>query len=166
MENNSAKLILNTAVPACYIEREPSISGLNKVMITQWLNRTNPGIEHFPRHYSEYIRLEVLEAKDDRNLWTAIETSDHIWCSSAFERQESAQLFIRALDQSILKFITNKIFFDLAERREAMFHLARFEPNIHSIIKRLEEKHAIRFMFWEELWSTMQQPPTPDDPPP
>jgi len=165
MENKSHKPIFNTAVPACYIETAPSVSGINKVLITQWLNRINPEIEHLPRHYSEYIKLEVVEAKDDTNLWTAIETSSHIWCSSTFERQEGAQLFIRALNHSLTNFIKNKIFFDLAERREAMFHLSTFEPNIHSLLKRLEEKHAIGFMFWEEIWS-MQQPPTPDDPSP
>ena len=157
------KLMINTAVPACYIERGPAMCGLSRVMITNWLRAVNSGVDNLPQQYLDYMTFELLNAKEDDNLWSTIAACEHVWCSSAFEHPEGAELFIAAVKYTAEGRLTNKSFFDWTERKRAIYNLSRHEPAIEQIMLTLEWERSIRFYFEEELVAMMWKQYTPEN---
>ena len=130
---------------ACFIERNRLVKGINKFLIGEWL-RKNSNTDK--RDYKSYITIEIVSASQDENrVWEAVLRSGHIWCQSYFIG-ESAQLFCDMLQLAKVNGIRDKIFFDLAERREAVCNLSSEAKNL---IRWLEEYNNIKFLFWEEI---------------
>lgn len=157
MEKLVSNISINTAVPACYIERGESIKDLNKLVITRWLQVVNLTMPNAPRCYQEYIKWEIIGANYDHETWRIIQECDHIWLNSIFEMPLSAFLFVQYAKQALAEGIRNKIILNCAERRSALHYLAVFQPDARDLIQRLQRDNRIAFYFWEDIKHMLRQ---------
>jgi len=142
---------------ACFIERKSVVKSCDKYSIGGWLKAVKYGelnevdFAGYKEEYKRYIQFEVTSASSREGaVWDAVRLSDHIWCQSLFIG-DSAELCSKMLSMAEYFNIENKIFFNLADRAEAMHNLLSFNRKAGRSMRWLATKNNVRFYFEDEI---------------
>lgn len=160
--NATSFLTITECTKACFIERAATIKPFHKLYITWWLNSYQLAAKNKEKTYTDYIKTElVLAAYKKQQVWEAIQESDHIWCSTYFQNENSTSIFIEILVRSVENSLSNKFLFNIAYRAEAIRELTNRDKHAVQLMQELEAKQNINFYFWDdieqmnEIWATM-----------
>jgi hypothetical protein len=144
-------LSVNLQTIGCLIEGHSTIDDRIREFIDGWLKAMSAELPSPGKKYTTYIQQEVTDAASNWvAVWEAIVRSNHVWFYSEFAG-ESIFLFEKTLVRARNSGIRNRVVFNLARRRDALDQLISRRPELCYVMKWLEERRNIQFVFFDEI---------------